>query len=165
MLPVRRRAQKSTLVCQPGMPTIDGLEYRVFIKGRTCKTPVDYARSSGRVGAAASLAPLHEASAVTIIREGQARFLEANHYACFKIRKCKWTSPERLRRIGLWPLACRALRCSGNDRDAGLRHVVRSSVMFTIFTDACTVSDRYAFVQDRAPDSAVTSDGAVIEDD
>jgi acetate kinase len=71
-------------VCQPGMPLIDAVGYRVVHPGALLDR---HQRITDQVlkdlEQAVVFAPLHDPEAITLIRDMMTRFPQARHYACF----------------------------------------------------------------------------------
>lgn len=77
-------AQVVAAVTQPGIPQIDAVGYRVVHPGATLD---HHTRITDQVlhqlDAAAVFAPLHDPSAIAIIRDTMTRFPDVPHFACF----------------------------------------------------------------------------------
>jgi acetate kinase len=71
-------------VCQPGMPAVDAVGYRVVHPGARLDR---HQRITEEVlqdlQQAAVFAPLHDPAAIALIRDMMKRFPDARHYACF----------------------------------------------------------------------------------
>lgn len=71
-------------VCAEGMPEVQAVGYRVVHPGAKLD---DHQKITARVlrdlEEAVAFAPLHDPTAIAVIREGMARFPDVAHYACF----------------------------------------------------------------------------------
>lgn len=71
-------------VCASGMPGVQAVGYRVVHPGAKLD---DHQKITARVlrdlEEAVAFAPLHDPTAIAVIREGMARFPDVAHYACF----------------------------------------------------------------------------------
>jgi acetate kinase len=71
-------------VCAPGMPGVQAVGYRVVHPGAKLE---DHQKITTEVLSeleeAVAFAPLHDPTAIAVIREGMARFPDVSHYACF----------------------------------------------------------------------------------
>ncbi|MGA7316137.1 MAG: hypothetical protein WBX22_19450 [Silvibacterium sp.] len=89
-------------VCEPGMPAVQAVGYRVVHPGAKLH---EHQRITAQVLSdleeAVVFAPLHDPTAIAVIRSGMERFPDVVHYACFDTvftRRCR-----RRRR----PILCR----------------------------------------------------------
>ncbi len=145
-------------VCQPRMPTVEAVGYRVVHPGAKLH---EHQRITPEVlsdlAEAVAFAPLHDPEVIAVIREGMARFPHVGHYACFDT-VFHQTMPEEAttypvpqayrdqgaRRYGFHGLSCESIIRQMRAKDAGVpkRMVIAhlgSGCSVTALVDGCSV--------------------------
>jgi acetate kinase len=144
--------------CEPRMPAVEAVGYRVVHPGAALK---DHQRITPKVLSdleeALAFAPLHDPTAIAVIRSGMKRFPDVPHYACFdtvfhKTMPAEATTypvPEAyldkgVRRYGFHGLSCesivRQMRAEGGEfpRRIVIAHL-GSGCSVTALVDGCSV--------------------------
>jgi acetate kinase len=145
-------------VCATGMPGVQAVGYRVVHPGAKLE---DHQKITtevlGDLEEAVAFAPLHDPTAIAVIRKGMARFPDVSHYACFDtvfhrtMPKEATTYPvpqvyreKGVRRYGFHGLSCESIvrQMRAEDDEFPKRMVIAhlgSGCSVTALADGCSV--------------------------